>query len=220
MPIVGGPFDEQNEAFARGVLEGESRASHDPPPPAPNRSRPLLVLAILAAAVLVVWMVASRPGISQHQDVDVHQGPMLDAPSTARPFESLEPVLDKPTKKERTKGRRQVAPAPTSGGESVAEPLPQGGSGGSGARATAPNQTVAPKAARKPPKPAPTTEPDPIPVPLPSPIETLLEGVGEVIDDIADPIVGGSGGLALDLWHGDLEGERRRPLVLNLGLGE
>lgn len=79
MPELGGPFDEQVDAYARGVTEGESRALAEMnttrPQPAPNRWRAVVVLGAIAAVVLIVWLIASRPGISQHQDVDVGVGP-------------------------------------------------------------------------------------------------------------------------------------------------
>jgi hypothetical protein len=56
-----GPFYEINEAFARGVLEGEARATRDQPPAAkepPRRQGSWApVAAVAAAAVVVVCMV-------------------------------------------------------------------------------------------------------------------------------------------------------------------
>jgi hypothetical protein len=178
---TGGPFDERNEAFARGVLEGESRAGQARSGPRARLPwRAVMVLGALAAVVLLSWMVMSRPSVNQRQDIDIDTGVPAQEPAATHAAE-VAPVVTPDADID----QQQSVTSGKSGGDEAGQvevPAPATG------RQAEPQ--VEPKVAPVDPAP-PETQPDPlvdadvsVPDPLPTALPSSLPGVGDVVDGL------------------------------------
>lgn len=169
---MGGPFDEANEVFARGVLEGESRASARPTRRRP-RAQLIAVLAGIVAVLLLVWLL-TRPGpaMEQNQNVDVGSVDQTAAPT---PLLTEDAVLDTPAPVDH----------PAAG---KARPAPP--------RLTVPAAPAAPAPAEPAAPAAPAEQPaaeQPAEQVTAGPAEPTTGPIGDLLGDLGQ-LVGGGGG--------------------------